>query len=350
MNTEIEVNAELPVIKTNFDLVKSDLAAHLKTYENVVVTIDTLAEDKKLAKTITATGKEFDTLRKEKLAEVSRPLVVFGDQMNELSGMCTSLAATIKSQVKVFEDAKLEEISKLLKSTMMAALDEANIDDEFRVLNIDHLIKLGAITKTGALNKASKDAINAIVSDKKAIMQTTQLRLVQLESGSFKAGLDIPLVRLNVEQFLFDTDEKYNEHLISAINSEFERQQAAKVRKKELEDKEILLAAKNAETKPETEAVVTQQDNRITGGATTTTRSRVQLRSYQQAQPSIEPQQAQQTPTIVDDGKIVWVATASFKLRVSSRVTADKISDKLTSMMLEAGISSLQNIEVKVDA
>ena len=174
MSTEIEVQSNLPAITTNFDLVKADLSAELEKYNNVVVTIDTLAADKKLAQEITVKGKEFDEIRKEKVAEISEPINVFASQMKELSGMCTNLADTIKSQVKVFEEEKLTEIRELLKTTMMSSLDDANIDNEFRVLSIDHLVKLGAVTKTGSLNKGSKDAINAIVADKKAIMQTTQ--------------------------------------------------------------------------------------------------------------------------------------------------------------------------------
>tara|TARA_R110002049_G_scaffold225946_7_gene397918 strand:+ start:248 stop:1204 length:957 start_codon:yes stop_codon:yes gene_type:complete len=318
MSTEIEVQSNLPAITTNFDLVKADLSAELEKYNNVVVTIDTLAADKKLAQEITAKGKEFDEIRKEKVAEISEPINVFASQMKELSGMCTNLADTIKSQVKVFEEEKLTEIRELLKTTMMSSLDDANIDNEFRVLSIDHLVKLGAVTKTGSLNKGSKDAINAIVADKKAIMQTTQLRLAHLESESFKAGLDIPLVRLNVEQFLFDTDENYNKHLHNAIESEFERQQAAKARKKALAEKEVASAVDEVK-QPEPEAKP---------------QPTAQLKSQQQS----------------SDGKVAYTATAQFKLRVPAFVTEQQIQDKLQKMLTDAGIVSLHSIGVQKDA
>tara|TARA_R110000744_G_scaffold380568_1_gene503235 strand:+ start:16955 stop:17923 length:969 start_codon:yes stop_codon:yes gene_type:complete len=322
MKTEIEVQSNLPAITTNFDLVKADLSAELEKYNNVVVTIDTLTADKKLAQEISAKGKEFDKIRKDKVAEISEPINVFATQMKELSSMCTGLAGTIKSQVKVFEDAKLKEIHALLKNTMMTALDEAEIDDEFRVLSIDHLIKLGAITKGGALTKGSKDAINAIVADKRVIMQTTQLRLAQLEAESFKAGLDIPLVRLNVEQFIFDSDENYSNHLKKVIQSEFERQQAAKARKKELADKEVASAVE-----PVKKEEVQQQEQ-----------PKAQLRSQQ-----VE----HKAPS---DGKVAYTATAQFKLRVPPHITERQIQDKLEQMLTDAGINSLYSLGVMRDA
>jgi hypothetical protein len=321
---DIEVQSTtLPVITTNFDIVKAGLKAELAKYENVVVTPETLAEDKKLAKEIAAKGKAFDAIRKEKLAEISQPLVVFGEQMKELTNICGSLAETIKSQVKTFEDEKLKEIGVLLKTTLEVMRTEAEISFEFRLDKAsDVFIKLGAITKSGALTKASKDSLAAIVSSEKAVMQTVALRLAQLEAESFKAGLEIPLVRLNVEHFLFDSDEGYSEKLSTSINSEYERQQAAKARKKALDDKAIESAASNRQTDA-------------------TAAKKIELRSYQkQAQENQQP----------SDGKVAYIATATFKLRVPKSITEQQITDKLQGMMDKAGITSLDSIGVMKDA
>ena len=319
MIMEFEVKSTtLPAITTNFDIVKTDLKAELAKYENVVVTSETLAEDKKLAKEIAAKGKAFDTLRKEKLAEISKPLVVFGDQMKELQAICTNLAGTIKSQVKTFEDEKLKEIGKLLKDTLEEKRTAAEVHFEYRLDGAsDTLVKLGAITKTGALNKGSKDALDMIVSNEKAVMQKVELRLAQLESESYKAGLDVPLVRLNVEQFLFDTDEKYNEYLATAIQSEYERQQAAKLRKAELQAKENNTNVQQESLSP-----------KLVAGT----------------------QAIQNLPQQPSDGKIGYTATAQFKLRVPPQITEQQIAAKLEKMMADAGITSLHSVGVMKDA
>lgn len=321
---EFEVKSTtLPAIATNFDIVKADLKAELAKYDNVVVTLDTLADDKKLAKEITAKGKAFDTLRKEKLAEISKPLVVFGDHMKELTTICSSLAETIKSQVKTFEGEKLKDIGALLKTTLEVMRTEAEISFEFRTDKAsDVFIKLGAITKSGALTKGSKDGLSAIVSSEKAIMQTTALRLAQLEAESFKAGLEIPLVRLNVEYFLFGSDEEYSEKLSTAIHSEYQRQQAAVARKKELDDKAIESAANHNQ-------------------AETATVKKPELRSYQKQ--TVESPQP-------DDGKVAYTATATFKLRVPCQITEQQIATKLEKMMADAGITSLHSVGVMKDA
>lgn len=358
MSTEIEVKATLPILSTNFELIKSELSAELEKYKNVVVTLDTLASDKKLANEVAAKGKAFDTIRKEKVAEISAPITLFTTQMNSLKGMCIELANSIKDQVKVFESEKLKEIQALLKKTMIESLDAASVDDEFRILSIDHLVKLTAITKKGALTKASKDEINAIVSDKRAIMQTTQLRLAQLETESFRAGLDVPLVRLNVENFLFSTDEEYQENLTKVIESECQRQVTAAARKKELADKAVALAAeqekKNTEQQQQRSVEVqhTENESKANHFAQSRAKESAERVNPLRSQSAASQQQVNNSTdeTTISDGKVTYVATAQFKLRVPPHITSEQIQSKLERMLLDAGINSLHSIGVMRDA
>lgn len=325
MNNEIKIEKTLPTISgVDFEMVKAELEADLEKYKNVVVTPETLNDDKKLAISISGKAKAYAKIRKDTIDEISKPIVAFSDQMKKLEGMCTDLSNTIKKQVKVFNDQKLKEISAEIYKELGLMREAESIADEFIVIGVaDALTKLTAITKTGKLTSSTRKSLSEIVSSEKSLMQTTNLRLAQLESESYKAGLDIPLVRLNVEQFLFDTDEMYNEHLAKAIESEFNRQQAAKARKAELDSK---LSQNNHD--PEKENKEQPQQG-------------VKLRSYQAN--TVEPEQP-------NDGKVSYTATAIFKLRVPSSITEQRIAAKLEEMMTEAGITSLHSVGVMKDA
>lgn len=315
MKNNIEVELTLPALtNVNFDLVKSELSADLEKYKNVLVTTETLADDKKLAQTISGKAKEFAKIRKDKVTEISAPIVAFQDQMKELEAMCTNLSTSIKSQVKVFEDEKLEEIGKLLKKSLEVMRTDAGISFMFRADKAsDSLIKLGAVTKSGALTKGSKDSLFAIVNGEKSIMQTTELRLAQLESECLKAGLEVILTKVNVEQFLFDTDENYSAHLVRVINAQFEQEQAAKTRKANLASKL---------NKP------VEQATKVPA----------------------QPKPADQIQQPSSDGKVSYTATAIFKLRVSSQITEQQIAVKLKKMMADTGITSLHSVGVIKDA
>ena len=54
---EIETNITMPVLDVHFDVVKTELEGELSKYENVLVTEETLKDDKKLAQTLVSKGK-----------------------------------------------------------------------------------------------------------------------------------------------------------------------------------------------------------------------------------------------------------------------------------------------------
>ena len=87
---EIETNITMPVLDVHFDLVKTELEGELSKYENVLVTEETLKDDKKLAQTLVSKGKLYDSKRKATVKEISAPIKLFETQMKLLQGLCVS--------------------------------------------------------------------------------------------------------------------------------------------------------------------------------------------------------------------------------------------------------------------
>lgn len=357
----IKVESTLPALTTNFDVVKAELESELSKYQNVVVTLDTLAQDKKLAQEITAKGREFDKLRKEKVSEISAPIKVFDDQMKSLKGICDNLAGTIKSQVKTFEDEKLIEIGKALGQALTEARQKADVVEDFFGVDMHKpLIKLTALTKTNKLTKASQSAIDEIVFNEKSNMQLVALRIAQLEAKSYEAGLDVPIAQVNVNHFILDSDDDYVQKLEQVISAELERQDQAKRRKAEMEAREI--AKREAREKAEDERIQREkaederrmashdniQDERKNHHQEfSKERQRHEQGMYQQ-QPEVQQEQTvtHQVTQQAPNENIQCMAQANFLISVPSRVSDQQIKNKLVKMLESAGITSLSGIEV----
>lgn len=355
----------LPILEFNFDDMKKELTTEMDKYSGIVVTLETLKADKKLAQELKAKGAEFNKQRLEKVKAISEPIVKFTEQMNELKNICVISSELISEQVKVFEKDTLATITTLLLDTLNEYRDVAHIDAEFRVCqNTENLVKLGAVTTKGALNKGSKDKLTAIVTEELALQGKINYRLLQLESESHKANLTTPLVRLNVEAFLFSDDDIYSDKLSEVIQSELQRQ-------------ELAISIADDKAKAETNVVATElresanvadrlaerfsEANSATLACSEGLVSLVQEvnpNDFQNA-PSSEydnyadammQEQAshQPEPEIqLKDGHVMCIATATFKVSVPNQVTEEMVQDKLIKMMSDAGIASLDSVQVR---
>ena len=363
----------LPILEFNFDDMKKELTTKMTKYEGIVVTLETLKEDKKLAQGLKAQGAEFNKQRLEKVKSISAPIVAFTNQMNELKDICITSSELISKQVKVFEDETLVIIDKLLFKTLNEYRDTANIDDEFRICqNIENLVKLGAITAKGALNKGSKDELDAIVTHELALQSKVKFRLLQLESESHKANLNTPLVRLNVESFLFETDEIYQEKLLEVVESEVQRQKLAEetivikvgspVVVVDTEVDEVIdvvttdnvaerLAARFDSPAGELTASNPHGDmlSQDTSYAHSAENQEVTEREYDEYANTMMTEQAshQPEPSIqLKEGHVMCIAVATFKVSVPHQITEEMVQQKLVDMMSNTGIESLDNIKV----
>lgn len=350
----VEVKSTLPVLNANFEAAKAELSSELQKYESVVVTTETLKDDKKLAQELSAKGKAYNKERIAKVKEVSAPIKVFEDQMKELSNMCASASNLIGEQVKKFEAETLAKIKIMLVDHLYDVRTELKVAEEFFSADINGLAKLGAITKGGALTKGSKDAVRALVSDELAVQQKVEYRLLQLEAESFKAGLDAPLARINVEQFLHESDEVYAERLAELINVELDRQVQAAERRLKLE------AQKESERQKLPEPEVQQEEVATIIESTPLSKDNNIQESFvgnQEPQHNFQPEQPQysvgaaemqaQVQQSQQPQKAAVQAVATFAISVMNTVPDAAITARLNDMLKQAGINSLVSMEIK---
>lgn len=228
----ISVSTTPAAIAFNYEETRAWLENELERYD-VVVTADTLAGSKKLATELNKLATEIGKRRREAVAEVSGPIRLFEEQAKSLEKMCKDGRQRLLDQVKVFEDETKARAKDALHAARYAMWEEQEVAEEFRRAQIDDLVKLNTLTKTGKLSAAAKQELVIRINEDLKLQQQTQIRLHLLENDSYRAGLAAPLTRAHVETFLFAPDEEYKQRLQAMIASELDRQKVAEERSRQ---------------------------------------------------------------------------------------------------------------------
>lgn len=96
----------LPVIKINFEEMKSALQGTLTEYRGIVVTEQSLSSCKSKQKDLASLRVKIDNYRKDKKKDLSKPITEFENQCKELIGLIEQAEQPIKEGIKVFDDQK----------------------------------------------------------------------------------------------------------------------------------------------------------------------------------------------------------------------------------------------------
>lgn len=319
----------------NFAEVRDRLATELERYD-VLVTVETLPGAKKLATELNQMAKSIDDRRKEAVAAVSEPIREFDDQMKDLVTMCKDGRQKLLEQIKHYEDETREKARELLSEALEQAWFEKGVDPEFRKATIDGLVMLTAITKTGALTAKSLDAIRQRVNDDRSLQDRTNMRLLELENASYKAGLSAPLTRDHVAGFLMADDTTYQAELKRIIDAEILREQEAQRRMREKLEREQ-------------EAMMNAGMRSHEGMSNAGMQISEGMANSEEAKRWNSQGDAPQLETEADTapGKVRVIVTATFAPEVPATASDDAIMAALTHTMEAAGIKTLTNITVR---
>lgn len=231
------------VIDADYESYRDYLKTEIAKYD-IVVTEDTVKDAKALATKLNKVKSEIADKRKAAVAAASEPVKAFEAKVKELETMCEDGRQRILSQVSAFESATLKLAESELKGFLVDCYRSQGVTEEFQTATVDDLVKLGALTGTGKLAKAARDAVIARVGECVNKQQRTALRLSQLENQSHRSGLHSPLTREHVAGILFCVDEgEYQSNLENLINRELERQKETLARADQIRQEE---AAKQA--------------------------------------------------------------------------------------------------------
>lgn len=225
---EITIISTLPAINGNFEEIKTELTEQLKQFDLIVDT-DSVKTAKSMATKINKLSGEIDKKRKQVVQELSAPIKEFEAMMKELKDLCQESRLNLLSQVKVYDDKRLDEVHILLTQELQNKYTHYGVEEEFKSVKIDDLIILSHLTQGGSLAKKARDIIDERVSEAKKFQEKVNTRLLTLETICFKGGLAAPLTRENINHFLMvESDDEYLEQLTSLIANEVTRMQNAK--------------------------------------------------------------------------------------------------------------------------
>ncbi len=129
---EIKIlNEVMPVIKINFEEVKTALEESLTKYENIVVTEETLSGCKVTQKELAGLRRKVDTYRKDKKKELSEPITAFENQCRELITLIEKVEQPIKDGIKVFDDEKREEKRKIAEKLITEVIESVELNEKY---------------------------------------------------------------------------------------------------------------------------------------------------------------------------------------------------------------------------
>lgn len=253
------------VISFDYETFKAQLEKHLEKYATVV-TADTVREAKALCTELNALKGDIDSRRKDAIKYVSAPIKEADDQMKSLVAMVEDGRQHTLSQVRVFEQKRLDELREDLVGRRDRLRADAEVQAEFygAASELGDLVKLGNITATGRATSKACQAVHDRVGQELSLQQAVDYRLLWLENASYRAGLAAPLTRAHIEHFLKDDDATYDLKLQALLDAEIERdrqgREAIARKAKQVADEQARLDSEEQDRKQRMEELDRQAD------------------------------------------------------------------------------------------
>lgn len=294
--------ADSQKLTTNFEELKAEASRQVEKY-SINVTEENIPEAKKVMANFNKVKTEIGERYKFYIDKISAPVNQLKAEKKEIEAIITDGRQKIADGVANFENAKLEAIAARIAEYTKSLCDEKELN--FERINTSDLIKLSAVTPTGTLAKATKEAIEA--------------KIQALENEILQAKL--------AEQ------EKAARDAEIAAQARREAEERAAIEKAELE-------AKAAQREAELLARAEREKQEAIERA----------KAEQATQPSQAFYDAQreilQKPREAEHGKAIYTIRAEFEVKAPANAPHDKLTDKIKEMLAAAGITNLSKIEV----
>lgn len=313
----------------DYGSVKALVVAHLERYQNIVLTEDDFKEGKDLIKEINSTRKALEDARKSEVAKASEPIKAFEANIKELVALHDELKKSLQVQIEKFEAEKKEEIRAAIAELQQSEWAAQGVRAEFQNSQTNHLVLLGSFTAGGKLTAKAQGEVKQLVSNDKALQQQTDLRLSQLETLCYKAGLAAPLNKSHVSHFLLDDEVTYQTKLNALLVGELEREKEAVAFRKAQE----LKAQEQAELNKQLEQQHKQQQE-----TQPVERPSEQLVEQQPVAQAIPAQQEQ--PIVQNEQSTRVTVTVSFTLDIPVFLGNEAIAKQLDTKLKSSGFST----------
>jgi len=316
MKLDLQITSTLPIINGNLNDVKRQLVAKLQQ-SDLIVDSDSVKVAKSMATSINKLKAEIAKKRKAIIAELSAPIKELENQAKELENLCEESRQKLLSQVKVFDDKERDKVKELLKKELQTTYSKYEVKAEFQIVKIEDLAIISNLTKTGLAKKA-RTAIDERVLTCKEQQGKIETRLLTLDSICFKAGLQSPLKRENINHFLMmENDDDYLEKLVSLIKNELNRLEDANKLKEKIESQSKRVKSSQV---PNNEPKPTKYSH---------------FKNMQEF-----------TPIKRNIGKKTYVVTATFEVTVNESM-GSSLEQMLIDKFQKTGFKQIPNIQVQ---
>lgn len=307
----------MPELSGNFDEVRAHFVEELKKYD-VVVTLETLPDAKKLATELNKAATEVKNRGKAVSTEAAAPIKLFEDRVKELAQLLLDARAKLTEQVKTFEDETRAKALAALQAYLVEQGTAKGVRPQFQRATVDDLANLSTLTGTGKLASKPRAEVDARVAADLALQQQTDMRLVMLENESLKAGLAAPLTQNHVELFLYEPDDVYKMRLAHLFEAELQREVKARAAAEQRAADEQRRNAEAQQRAAEAEARAAQQaeQNRLLQEQQEQQRlqqaeqMRLQQEQHQRELAAAKANLAQQAPIVAAQAQAVDVQAA----------------------------------------
>ncbi|NRT76344.1 DUF1351 domain-containing protein [Clostridium beijerinckii] len=201
---DLEVNKELPIIKTNFEEVKQSLIVSMEKYKGIVVIEESLKDCKATQKELAGLRNKIDIYRKTIKKEILVPVTTFECNCKELKKLIIEVENPIKEGISIFDNKRREEKRVKALEYIAESVQTHNLSEKYaKKLNV--LDKY--LTLTGSLKSIKEDIEQrALMLDQE---QDRELSMLQVLQGTIKTANETINTPLNLKDFQNLIDMNY---------------------------------------------------------------------------------------------------------------------------------------------
>ena len=255
MNTDINVNSQLPVIHSNFEEVKATLDTLLGKYKNLIVTEETLKDCKATQKELAGLRNKIDARRKEVKQEIEKPIKAFEEECKKLGAMIEEVEKPIKEGIQFYDNQRREEKRQIAEKIIAEIIEKHGIYGKYaaELTVIDKYVLLGATEK-----EVKEDVeYRAFILLEKQKKEEERKKVLETSIENENKTLDIKLSPSEFTHLV--TTEKEASEIISYISDiaqgRREQEQKAKERLEAEKQEAINKAVQEAKIQPVIEPV-----------------------------------------------------------------------------------------------
>nr|DAO42521.1 MAG TPA: Protein of unknown function (DUF1351) [Caudoviricetes sp.] len=305
--------ADSQKLTTNFEELKAEASRQVEKY-SINVTEENIPEAKKVMANFNKVKTEIGERYKFYIDKISAPVNQLKAEKKEIEAIITDGRQKIADGVANFENAKLEAIAARIAEYTKALCDEKQLN--FERINTSDLIKLSAVTSSGALAKATKEAIEAKIQSLEN--EILQAKIAEQEKAARDAEIAAQARREAEERAAREKAEMEARaaQREAELLARAEREKQEAVQRAEREKQEAIERAKAEQATPPSQAFCDAQREIL------------------------------QKPREAENGKAIYTIRAEFEVKAPANAPHDKLTNKIKEMLAAAGITNLSKIEV----